>query len=236
MSSYWSRIKQHCWIVLACTLVATIIGGIIAFTRPPTYQATSIILVNAGAPGTIYPGSSNNGNSAADNLGRALNYAAVIPTRSVMSYVLQYDPTLAQHHYTADDLMADVAPSTSTTSATITLLATAPRPDDALLIANDVAKGFAAYIQGQSQHQLDAQRQQLQSLISHEQQQKLTWETKIMRLANSSAPEYPVDMANLTDTIHTLDTLQTNLSALPPTVNGDVFVVQLATMKDVVLA
>jgi succinoglycan biosynthesis transport protein ExoP len=234
LKSYLSSLKQFYWIVIACTLVATAAGFVVSKLSPTTYQATSVVLVQGGAPGTTYPGGPSISGTAADDLGRALNYAAEIPTRSVMNYVLQFDPELQKLHYTADDLILDVAPTAGTTSATVTLLASAPHPEDAVLIANDVARGFASYIQLQSQQHLDVLRKNLQSQISNEQQQKLMWEAKLESLPNNTLPQYAVYNNNLTDTTRTLDTLQTQLSALPATVNGNVFVVQLADMKDVV--
>ncbi len=219
---------------MACTLVATGVGFAISKVIPTTYLASSIIVVQGGAPGTTYPGGPPLSGTAADNLGQALNYSAEIPTRSVMSFVLQYDPNLQQRHLTVDDLMIDVLPSTSTTAATITLQATVTHPDEAVLIANDVAKGFAAYIQQQAQQHLDQLRKNLQAQLSSAQQQKAMWEARIEALPNNTVPQYVVYNNNLADTTRTIDASQSQLSALPATVNGEVAVLQLATMKDVV--
>lgn len=236
MKSYLSSFKQFYWIILACTLVAAAAGFVVSKLSPTTYQATSVILVQEGAPGTTYPGGPPMSSTAADDLGRALNYAAEIPTRSVMNYIIQFDPELQKRHYTADDLILNVVPTAGTTSATVTLLASAPHPEDAVLVANDVAKGFASYIQLQSQQHLDALRKNLQSQLNSEQQQKLMWEAKLVSLPNNQVPQWTVYNNNLTDTIHTMDTLQAQLSALPATVNGGVFVIQLADIKDVAVS
>jgi polysaccharide biosynthesis transport protein len=236
LKSYLSSLKQFYWIIIACTLLATGAGFIVSKTQPTTYQASSVVLVDGGAPGTTYPGGPSMGGTAADNIGQALNYAAEIPTRSVMQYVLQFDPELQNRHYTADALILAVIPSTSTTAATITLLATAPHAEDAVLIANDVAKGFASYIQSNAQQHLDAQRKNLQTQISNYQQQKLAWEAKLESLPNNTVPQWTVYNNNLAEVTRNIDTLQTQLSVLPATVNGDVAVIQLATAKDVVMS
>jgi polysaccharide biosynthesis transport protein len=219
---------------VACTLVATGVGFVVSKVLPTAYQATSIIVVQGGAPGTTYPGGPALSGTSADNLGQALNFSAEIPTRSVMEYILHFDPQLQQRHFTVDELMLDVAPSTSTTAATISLLATTTHPEDAVLVANDVAKGFASYIQAGAQQHLDALRKNLQSQLSSAQQQKAMWETKIEALPNNTVPQYVVYNNNLADTTRTIDALQSQLSALPATVNGEVAVLQLATPKDVV--
>jgi len=150
-----------------------------------------------------------------------------------MQYVLSYDSKLQQRGYTANDLVVDVVPSTSTTSAVITLLASAAHPDDAVLLANDVANGFQAYIQSQVQQQLDAKRNALKAQIATETQVKAGWEAKLVSLPNNTTPQYAVYNNNVLDATHTLDTYQAQLQLLPTTVLGDVFVIQQATTKDV---
>jgi len=201
--------------------------------QPTVYHVSSTVSVQAGAPGTTYPGGPLYGATASDSLTVALNYAAEIPTRSVMQYVIKFAPQLQAHGYTADDLILDVAPSTSTTSATISLLASASHPADAVLIANDVAGGFSDYIRVQNQQQLDAQRTSLTNQINSIKQQKASWEAKITTLPNNTVPQYTVYNNNLVDTTHMLDTLVTQLQTLPVTVNSNVTLIQPAAPKDV---
>ncbi len=233
MSSYFVHIKRYSWVILACLVLATGVGAIVARTQPTVYQATSILLVHAGTPDTTYLGGPPTGVTSTDNLGIALNYTAEIPTRSVMDYVIKFDPELQKHQYTADKLILDVIPSAGTTVATISLLATATHPADAVLLANDMAKGFADYIRAQNQARLDALRKSLQSQISTVQQQKANWEGQIAKLPTNSVPQYTIYTNNLTDTTHILDTLQAQLQLLPVTINGDVSVIQLVEPKDV---
>ncbi len=197
------------------------------------YQAPSVLLVQVGVPGTTYPGGPSAGSTSTESLGQALNYAAEIQSRSVMQYVENTYPQLKQRGFTTEDLLLDVIPSTSTTAATITLLASANHPSDAILLANDVATGFAAYRQVQVQKQLDATRANLQNQLNSLQQQKAKWEAAIEALPNNTVPAYTVDNNNLASVSTAINTLQAQLDALPPTVQGDVSVIQQATPVDV---
>ena len=227
-----SSLKQYGWIIIACVAVATVVGFLVARAQLSVYQVSSVLLVQQGAPGTTYPGGPAAGTST-DSLGQALNNAAQLQSSSVMQYVLSYDHTLGQRGFTANDLLVDVVPSTATTSATITLLATAKHPADAVLLANDVANGFAAYITSGVQQQLDAKISDLKGQIAAQQQQKAAWEAKLEALPNNTVPQYAVYNNNLADTTHTIDALQAQLQLLPGSVKGDVFVIQQATTKDV---
>ncbi len=201
-------------------------------SQKAVYQVSSVLLVQEGAPGTTYPGGPTGGTST-DSLGQALNYAAEIQSLSVMQYVINYDPQLRKRGYTANDLLLDVVPSTSTTAATITLLASANHPADAVLLANDVANGFAAYITAQAQQELNTKINSLKAQISAAQQQKAYWESKLESLPNNTTPQYAVYNNDVLDATHTIDSLQAQLQVLPATVKGDVFVIQQATPKDV---
>lgn len=232
MKRYFSSIKQYSWILLACLLLALMAGFFVAKSQPTVYQASTVVIVQEGAPGTTYPGGPSGGTSA-DSLAQALNYAAEIPTFSVMNYIIKFDPQLSSHGYTAADLILDVTPSTATTAATITLLATATHPVDAVLIANDVANGFASYIQTQAQQQLSTQRANLQTQITAAQADKAAWEGKLEQQPNNTTPQWTVDQNNIQADSQRLSTLQQQLQSLPPTVNGDVSVIQPATSKSV---
>ena len=232
MKRYFSSIKQYSWILLACLLLAGIAGFIVARTQKAVYQASSVVLVQEGAPGTTYPGGPAGGTTA-DSIAKALTYAAELQSRSVMQSVMDYYPDLQKRGYTVNDLILDVVPSTATTAATITLLASTDHPSDAYLLADDVANGFAKYVTAQVQQQLDAKRNVLKAQIATEEQVKAGWEAKLASLPNNTVPQYTIYNNNLTDTTHTIDTLQAQLQVLPATVQGDAFVIQQASAKDV---
>jgi len=192
---------------------------------PQVYQVSSVLFVQSGAPGTTYPG----GPTASDNITKALGYSAEILTLSTMQNVINADPKL-KAHFTPADLLIDVVPTTSTTAPTITILATAKKSEDAVLIANDVATTFANMVQSNAQQQLDSQRKNLESQLTTYQQQETALETKIAATPNTD-PHYAVYNVQLQDVIHSEQTVQGQLILLPPTASlkGDVNVVQLAT-------
>src|SRR5205085_9463712 len=65
---------------------------------------------------------------------------------------------------------------------------------------------------------------------------KANYETDIESLPNNTVPKYAVDNNNIVSLTNTINTLQTQLAALPATVQGDVFVIQQATPIDVTTA
>ena len=233
MKRYFSTIKQYSWVLLACTLLAAIAGFVVSKGQTAVYQAPSVLLVQVGAPGSTYPGAPAPASSSAESLGQALNYAAEIQSRSVMQYVENLYPELKQRGFTTQDLLLDVIPSTSSTAATITLLASANHPSDAILLANDVASGFADYRRAQNQKQLDALRNNLSVQLGNYTKDKAKWEALIEGLPNNTDPHYVVYNNNLTSDSTAINTLQAQLNALPPTVQGDVTVIQQATPADV---
>ena len=232
MKRYFASIKQYSWILLACILVAAVVGYFLSKSQLTVYNVSSGLLVQEGAPGTTYPGGPAGG-TAADSLAKALNYSAELQTLSIMQYVLNHYPELQKHGYTANDLILDVVPSTATTTATITLLAAAAHPDNAVMLANDVANGFVAYNQSLVQSQLSAKRTALMAQIAAAQQAKTGWEAKLESLPNNTDPHFIVYNNNIADDTRTIDTANAQLNNLPTTVLADVSVIQPATAKDV---
>jgi polysaccharide biosynthesis transport protein len=225
---YLSRIKRNSWIVLASIVLATIIGFLFVKIQKPIFQVSSTMYVIADAPANGF----NTTLSANDSIGLATNYASEIMSRSVMDYVYQSDPQLHQHGYAPDDLLADITVTPSATTSTFTITASATNTADAVLLANDVAKGFQSYIQGRLQQQLDALRTNLQNQYAAAQKQKGSIEASLVAVASNTDPHFAVYEAELTDVMHTLDTLQGQLVALPATANSNVVPIQLASAKD----
>jgi len=147
---YLSRVKQYVWIVLLCALLATIIGFGVIKIQKPVYQATATMYVVADSPGNSF----QTPLSANDSIALATNYSSQILSSSVMDYVYQSDPHLKARGYGPGDLLADVTANPSATSSTFQVIASASNQNDAAMIANDVANGFQAYIQAQTQQQL----------------------------------------------------------------------------------
>jgi capsular exopolysaccharide synthesis family protein len=231
LKRYFASIKQYSWVLLACTIIATIAGVLLAKSSPTVYQATTTLFVNVGAPGTTFNASGTSTASPSDNLTQATDYASEITTRAVMDYVFQLDPQLQQHRFTADDLIADTVAVPSLTGPTISITATALNRADAVLIANDVANGFQAYIQAQFTDQLNRLRGNLQTQLTSYQKQDSDLETKIQQL-NPSSPLVGLYTVDRSDVIHNIDTLQGQLLALPTSIHSDVSVVQNAVLTD----
>src|SRR5215469_5224358 len=163
MRRYFASIKQYSWVVLVC-LVLSVLGGLyLSKIQSSVYSVNSVFVVTQYYTG----GPINTATTTASSLlDVANNYATEISTRDVMGYIAQKYPQIGQHRYNANDLIADVVAAPGTTSPTVTLTATASRPDDAVLLANSVADGFASYIQSQLQAQLDGQRKDLQGQLN----------------------------------------------------------------------
>jgi capsular exopolysaccharide synthesis family protein len=230
--SYFSRIKRYSWIVLSCVILATIAGVLFVKIQKSVFQVSSTMYVVADAPTNGF----NPTLSANDSIGLAANYASEIMSRSVMEYVYKFDPQLQQHGYAPDDLLANITVTASDTTSTFTITASATNASDAVLLANDVAKGFQSYIQAQLQHQLDALRTNLQNQYAAAQKQKGSIEASLVAVASNTDPHFTVYEAELNDVIHTLDSLQGQLVALPATADSNVVLIQLASAKDATLA
>lgn len=230
--SYLSSVKQYGWIIIACTLLALLAGFFFIKIQPQVYQVSTIMYVVANAPTNTFDPTL----SATDSVDLASNYASQIISRSVMEYVYQSDPQIKSRGYGPDDLLANVTTTPSTTASTVLITASAVNANDAVLMANDIAKGFQAYIQAQRQQQLDTLRNSLQSQLTAVQKQKSATEGSIIALATTTDPHYSVYNAELNDEIHTIDTIQTQLLTLPITASSNLVTIQFATAKDAVPA
>ena len=229
---YFLSLKQYGWIIIACTLLALLAGFAFLKKETQVYQVSSTMYVVADAPTDTF----NPTLSANDSVGLATNYASQITSRSVMEYVYQSDAQIAQHGYGPEDLLTDVITTPSTTASTILITASAVNANDAVLMANDVAKGFQTYIKTQNQQQLNTLRSNLQSQMATVEKQKSATEGAITALATTTDPHYSVYNAELNDQIHTIDTIQTQLLTLPANASSNIVTIQFATTKDAVPA
>ena len=232
MKRYFASIRQYSWILLVCIVIAASAGFLLAKKQPASFQVSTIMYVSVGAPGTTFSSTGSSNATAADSLTSAANYASEMLTRSVMEYIYQSYPAIAQHGYTADDLLADVAPVASTTSPTITISATAPNPSDAVLLANSVATGFQNYVTNQLQSHLDLLRQNIQTELTAYQKQSSDLENKIQLLNNPQDPRTALWTTDRSDVIHNIDALNSQLQSLPTTIRSDVYVIQQAKNSD----
>lgn len=178
MTQYLPSIKRYSWIVVACVLVAAVAGLLIMRAMPPAYLASSTVVVQAPSAGA---GAAALASDPTHDIAEANDYAAEIPTRGPMTLVSKLYPELAQHGFSTFDLMHDVTATPSTSAATITIEASASTPRDAVMIANDVASGFVAYVAQQKQAQLDAVRSGLQQQLDAYLKTKNQLEQKLLK-------------------------------------------------------
>lgn len=226
--------KKHSWIILVCTVIALIAGGAVAISQPPAYTVNSTLLATSlpsFGPGTNTQVTSDTKASLA---APAINDAAELSTRAVMSFVFQSQPELKAHGFTMDDLLVNVTATNPTAStSTILLTATARKPANAVLLVNAVANGYVAYKTRQIQDQLTAQRTYLQNLYSQYQAQSAQLEKQILSYSNSSDPHIILLTADRNSVIASMDSAQAQLLQLPASVHANVSVIQPAKIKDV---
>lgn len=231
MKRYFPSMRRYSWIVVVCVVLTTLAGFYVAKSQPTSYVVTASLIVEAGSPGTTYPGFSA---TTSDSIPQAQNDVVELPTRSVLEFIYQLDPQIHERHYSPDDLLVDItAAAPSTTSSNIVITATALKPGDAVMLATDAAKGFKAYKDKQVQDQLSATRASLQTQMQALETQKINLENQINKLPSISVPSYTVLSNSLTDTTHNIDTVETQLLNLPQTVQSDIFITQLPKITDV---
>src|SRR5258708_5176774 len=160
LKRYFASIKQYSWILLACTVIAAGAGFILSKSQPVTFQVSSLMYVNVGAPGTTF-------------------------------------------------------------TAT-----------EGVILANAVANGFESYVTKQFQDHLTTLRQNIQSQLTVYQKQNSDLENQIQRLNNPQDPRTQLWTADRTDVIHNIDTLNSQLQALPTNIHSDVYVIQQAQNSD----
>lgn len=177
MTRYLPSIKRYSWIIVVCVAVAIIAGLVILRTTPPTYLASSTLVVQAESTAT---GASALTTDPTRGIAEASLYAAEVPSRDAMTLVSKLYPELAQHGYSTYDLMHDVTATPDTSAATISIQASAKTPHDAVMMANDVASGFVAYVARQTQTQLDTLHSNLQHQLDAYMQQKSALEKTIL--------------------------------------------------------
>jgi capsular exopolysaccharide synthesis family protein len=231
LKRYFPSIKQYSWILLVCVVVSSVAGFALAKKLPLVYQVSSTILVQTGAPGTSAT-SLVSTTDPTQSLAEANTYASEIPTREVMLFIFNQYPDLAAHHFTADDLLVDITAVPSTTASTVAVTAIAGTPDNAVMLANDVADGFVLYVQQQSQKGLDALRKNLTTQLTTYQTQQQQLESTLAKIANTNDPNYIFTNNSLASVNRYIDSIQTQLLGLPSTVRSDASVVQHAVGAD----
>ena len=177
MTRYLPSIKRYSWIIVVCVAVALIAGLVILRASPPAYVASSTLVVQAQSTAA---GASALTTDPTRGIAEANLYATEVPSRDAMTLGSKLYPELAKNGYSTFALMHDVTATPDTNAATITIQATAKTPHDAVMMANDVASGFVAYVARQMQTQLDTLHSNLQHQLDSYQQQKSALEKTIL--------------------------------------------------------
>jgi capsular exopolysaccharide synthesis family protein len=237
---------KYCWIILACLLVGIVVEVIVVKTQPPVYIVSTTLRVDAvsnfstgismnqtsqqGTPTSSSPVSLNR----VDPLSESVSDVAAIPTRSVMDYIYLSDPQLKAHKITEEEMISGVlAANPSTTSPTILLTITAKSPENAVLIANDIANGFVAYKDKQAQDALNLQRAYLQNRLSQYQAQSSQLEKEILTYTNVNDPHVILLTEDRDFLFKSINTTQAQLAQLRTSVTGGVVIVQQADSSSV---
>ena len=235
MKRYLPGIKQYSWILLVCVVLSSLAGLYLAKSTPPVFLVSSTILVQTGAPGTSIT-TLTSSTDPTQSLAEANTYASEIPTREVMTFIFNQFPDINKHGFKADDLLNDVTAVASTTSATVAISASTTSKDNSVLLANDVADGFVLFSQQQSQDQLNAMRKNLTDQLTTYQQKQQQLEATLVKIGNTSDPNYIFTNNSLNSVNSTINTLQSQLLGLPATVRSDVTVIQYSEPQDATVA
>jgi capsular exopolysaccharide synthesis family protein len=231
LKRYFPSIKQYSWILLVCVVVSSLAGFALAKKLPLVYQVSTTILVQTGSPGTSAT-SLVSTTDPTQSLAEANTYASEIPTREVMLFIYKQYPDLAAHNFTADDLLVDITAVPSTTASTVAVTAIAGRPDNAVMLANDVADGFVMYVQQQSQKGLDTLHKNLTTELATYQAKQQQLQTTLAKIANTNDPNYIFTNNSLSSVNKLIDSIQAVLVGLPSTVRSDASVIQHAVTAD----
>lgn len=176
MSRYLPSIKRYSWIVVAVVLLAALGGGILIHAMGPENVVSSTLVVEMPTSGVAGGALLTN---PATSIAQANVFAAEVTSRSAMTFVEHSYPELGKHGHTIKNLMQSVTATPSTSAGTITIQATGRTSTDALMMANDVAQGFTAFVAQQGQQENDAIRSGLENQLKQFQDQKSALETKI---------------------------------------------------------
>jgi capsular exopolysaccharide synthesis family protein len=227
LKRYFPNIKRYAWVLVICTVLATLIGLILAKSQGSIYQATAMIQVNPSPSDGFLPAIASN-----DAVSLATDYSSTIMSRSVMDYVYQSDPKIKAAGYGPDDLLTDITTSASVTAPIISITATTRSPDDTALLADDVANGFNAWQQAQNQAKLNMERTNLQNQIKAYGQTRDSLAAKINGLPATNVPLYSVYLNEMNDAIASMQEAEKTLVALPVTTTSDMTVIHLVTPAD----
>lgn len=231
MSRYLPSMIKSSWIIAACLVISLIAGFILAKSQPTAYQANSTMIIQAGMPGTTFPGATA---ASTDSLNQSTDDVIELPSRTVLTWIYQNNPDIKAKGFTAEDLSLDIiAMNPSATASTILVTATATKPGDTVFLVNAIASGYQAYKTQNLQEQLTKARADLQTSYNQYKTQSDTLYQEILKINNSADPRISLLTTDRNSIIAAMNQVQTQLLTYPSTVHSDVYILQQAKITDV---
>jgi polysaccharide biosynthesis transport protein len=228
---YLPSMIKFSWIIGVCVVISLAAGFFLAKSQPTANLVSSTLIVQAGTPGTTFPGATA---SSTDSLTQSSDDVLEIPSRTVMEWIYQNNAQIKERGYTAEDLSLDiVAANPSAIASTILITATATKQSDAVFLVNAVATGYQAYKTQNLQGQLAAARTDLQNSYNQYKAQSDALYQQILKINNSADPRIALLTSDRNSVIAAMNAVQNQLLTYPATVHSDVYILQLAKITDV---
>ena len=154
---HWSLavLRRWWWLILGGTGMAALVAFILLSSLPPTYEATTTLLIQPAQNAGL---SEYNALIAGERL--AYTYSEMLKSRPVLEKVIAQ----AGLQENPDELADKIAVEPLNGTQLIRFTVTGPTPQEATLLANEIAEAFTAYIAllQTEQYTTDLQSQQLQ--------------------------------------------------------------------------
>jgi Mrp family chromosome partitioning ATPase/capsular polysaccharide biosynthesis protein len=157
------------WLLILCLIIGVVGGRVLGTALPPTYQATTIVQLNAEA-------------HAATTIQSVDAYAAQVTTDSLLNPLLQKYPHLDRQTFLSRELLV----TTNRLQQNILIQVTLPDPKNAARVANSLAEAFVGQQNAYIKAQYDKQVHLLNTEISGEQKIIAGLNQKIVQAAQNS--------------------------------------------------
>ncbi len=161
--AHWS------WLLILCLIIGVVGGRVLGTTLPPTYQATTIVQLNAEAHTTTIIQSVD-------------AYVAQVTSDSLLNPLLQKYPHLDRQTFLSRELLV----TANHLQQNILIQVTLPDPKTAARVANTLAESFVGQQNTNIKKQYDTQVLALTTDISREQNTIAGLNQKIVQLAQNS--------------------------------------------------
>src|SRR5437899_610799 len=161
--AHWS------WLLILCLIIGVVGGRVLGTALPPTYQATTIVQLNAEAHTTTIIQSVD-------------AYVAQVTSDSLLNPLLQKYPHLDRQTFLSRELLV----TANHLQQNILIQVTLPDPKTAARVANTLAESFVGQQNTNIKKKYDNQVQVLTTEISREQNTIAGLNQKIVQLAQNS--------------------------------------------------